>query len=94
MTTEVQLQLQLDGNGRTTWIRDAQTNEGEVSVTNESTIEGNRKLGDESGARDIHYETKTVLTSLVSPSVNEEDEEWRSWMDNLLFDCEVCSCAL
>jgi hypothetical protein len=55
MATEMQIQVQLDSNGRTTWAREGQ------SVDLES-----RKIDGASNQQNIDYSTKSVTTCLAS----------------------------
>lgn len=78
--TALEIQLQLDGNGRTTWIKEGQSIDSETTPANDS-----RKIdsADPSAHQDIDYSTKSLTTSLASKQGNDES------MDDLLFDCEV-----
>jgi hypothetical protein len=44
----------------------------------------------------IDFSSKTIMTSLVSPpeESKQEYEEWKRWMDDVLFDCEISDSAL
>jgi hypothetical protein len=95
----MEVQLQLDGNGRTVWIKPAQEDESEAPSKNGASGSGDGNKEDASApAKDtaIDFASKTVMTTLVPPPLNEETkqehEEWRTWMDNILFDCEVSGC--
>lgn len=72
----MEIQLQLDSNGRTTWIKEGQSIDSETASTNDS-----RKI-DDAAHQNIDYSTKSISTCLAS---THDDE----WMDDLLFDCEV-----
>ena len=76
----MEIQLQLDDNGRTTWIKEGQNIDSDFNSMRDSR---NLNDADSSVHQDIDYSTKSVTTSLASKQDNDE------LMDDLLFDCEV-----
>lgn len=76
-TTEVQLQL--DRNGRTTWIHEDSDSIGDKAQQSDA---------------DVNYSTETVKTCLSTINNDSSGDAGRRWMDNLLFDCEIADCGL
>ena len=102
-TTELELELNLDGDFRTTYdkLKFQEKNENETKATVESLS--------------IDYSSKTVLTSLADDTcvemfdeslkgntkskgheeLNLENKERKQQiLDDILFDCEITDCAL
>jgi len=93
----MEIQLQLDGNGRTTWAKPAEKNDSKDVLEQGECKDA---LAQDAAAAAIDFSSKTVMTSLVPPSPpleteesKQEHDEWRTWMDAILFDCEVSGCA-
>lgn len=77
----MEIQLQLDGNGRTTWSKPVEEAQDETLTSQESS---------NPAALSIDFSSKTSMTTIVPPAVSSKEyNEWRRWMDNILFDCEV-----
>ena len=92
----MEVQLQLDGNGRTSWMKPAQEVGTDVPLKSDAKDSGegrNASASSPAKATAIDFSSKAVITSLLPPPLNEESKEehkeWRTWMDKILFDCEV-----
>lgn len=86
----MEIQLSLDSNGRTTWAKTFQQSQASTDEKDETSVEvTSAPLQDAAAA--IDFSSKTIMTSLVSPpeESKQDHEEWKRWMDDILFDCEV-----
>lgn len=84
----MEIQLQLDGNGRTKWVKPPSDNSEETQDASETAAQS------AASSTSIDFSSKTTMTSLVPPTAEQHDDEWRTWMDNILFDCEITDCGL
>jgi hypothetical protein len=95
-TTEVELNLRLDPEYRTTFDPSSSSSQITISSQNE-----NENENDANTVSAIDYSSKTVMTSL-SDDINSDDndsgndakKQKQKLLDDLLFDCEITDCAL
>lgn len=83
----MEVELRLDGQGRTTCASNTDTEDAKEDTGQ------TEKSANVLETPEIDYTPKVTMTStLVTPSAAgspKEAQEQRTWMDNILFDCEV-----
>jgi hypothetical protein len=88
-STTMEIQLSLDSHGRATWAKPLQASSDSTNERTETNEDSSAPL--QNAVAPIDFSSKTIMTSLVSPpeESKQEYEEWKRWMDDVLFDCEV-----
>ena len=82
MSQEIELNLQLDENGR--------TSVSQVEVPSEDNENKTRNHPDNFGTKKVDYKSKCMFTKLAhSDETLKNDEGKKKLMDDLLYDCEV-----
>jgi hypothetical protein len=95
MEEEIELNFRLDEHGRTAYVPPAldepnEENEGDSLQQKQQQPQGESDVS-------LDYQPKTIMTNLAGPpaaSSTDHHHNHCSWIDDLLFDCEITDCGL